>query len=426
MKVDLQNTVVNEKFSLEKILSKLQAKAVDLKINKIQWPTNDEIFLFYSMNEFKNECHKLLNDLHISLVRQPRVIESNEEKLDLITSFHNDPVFGGHCGQKKLYAKLRSNFYWKGMTRDVANFIKKCEKCRLNKVKPSNREPLVITPTPQRPFDIIIIDTCGPLTTSQYNNKYAVTIMCDLTKYLIVAAIPNKEAKTVARAIFENFVLIYGPMKHMNSDLGTEYKNEILRELCELLKIKQSFSTAYRHQTVGTIERNHRVLNEYIRAYIAGCMEQWEDYIKYFAFCYNISYHSSLDHKYTPFELVFCKKVDLPYELLNKGIEPVYNMDNYVREAKFRLQCAHAHAQQLIQKAKLRNKEIFDKTAKPLILHPRDKVLIEKQPYNKHEPIYTGPYVVKTVEDQFSNVVVTDPNTNKEIKVHKNRVRRVN
>lgn len=128
-----------------------------------------------------------------------------------MTSFHNDPVFGGHFGQKKLYAKLRSNFYWKGMTRDIAEFIKKCEKCRLNKVKPSNTEPLVITPTPQKPFDVIIIDTCGPLTTSQYNNKYAVTIMCDLTKYLIVAAIPNKEAKTVARAIFENFVLIYGP-----------------------------------------------------------------------------------------------------------------------------------------------------------------------------------------------------------------------
>lgn len=245
MNVDLRDTVVNEKFSLEKILSKLQIQAIDKNLNKLQWPTDDEIFLHCSLHEFKEACESQLTKLRISLVKKPRRVESEEEKIELMTNFHNDPVFDGHFGQKKLYAKLRSNFYWKGMSGDVARFVKSCDECKVNKVRPSTTEPLVITPTPQKPFDIIIIDTCGPLPTSQNQNKYAVTMICDLTKYLVIAAIPNKEAKTVARAIFENFILTFGPMKQMKSDLGTEYKNEILRELCELLKIKQSFSTAY-------------------------------------------------------------------------------------------------------------------------------------------------------------------------------------
>jgi hypothetical protein len=44
---------------------------------------------------------------------------------------------------------------------------------------------------------------------------------CELTKYLVTVPIPNKEAKTVASAIFENFILVYGPMKEIRTDMGT-------------------------------------------------------------------------------------------------------------------------------------------------------------------------------------------------------------
>lgn len=53
-------------------------------------------------------------------------------------------------------------------------------------------------------------------------------------------------------------------MNNTKSDLGTEFKNQVLIELCKLLKIKLNFATAYHHKTLGTFERNHRVFNEYI------------------------------------------------------------------------------------------------------------------------------------------------------------------
>ena len=49
--------------------------------------------------------------------------------------------------------------------------------------------------------------------------------MCDLTKYLIVVAIPDKSADIVALVIFEKFILTYGPMSTIRSDLETEFKN---------------------------------------------------------------------------------------------------------------------------------------------------------------------------------------------------------
>lgn len=57
--------------------------------------------------------------------------------------------------------------------------------------------------------------------------------MCELTKYLITVPIPNKQANTVVRAIFENVILFHGPMKILKPDRGSEFKNEIFEHLCK-------------------------------------------------------------------------------------------------------------------------------------------------------------------------------------------------
>lgn len=73
--------------------------------------------------------------------------------------------------------------------------------------------------TPQKSFDIVIVDTIGPITRSDNGNVYDLTIICDLSKYLIALAIPNKSANTIAKAIFNNFILTYGTMKEMRLQL---------------------------------------------------------------------------------------------------------------------------------------------------------------------------------------------------------------
>mgnify|MGYP002655063908 CR=1 FL=1 len=63
-----------------------------------------------------------------------------------------------------------------------------------------------------------------------------------------------------------NFILVYGPMKSIVTDKGTEYLNETMSELLKLLKIEHLTSTAYHHQTLGVCERSHRTFNEYVRS----------------------------------------------------------------------------------------------------------------------------------------------------------------
>lgn len=416
--LELEFETVGKVFSYENILSALETEATKLKIKTIQWPMNDIIMQNVNMNDFKKAGEKYLKLLQIVIIPAAEVINDEDKKKEIMTHFHNDPIFGGHMGKKKMYAKIRSKFYWKNMSTEIAKFIQSCEICHLTKPKSKIKAPMVITPTPQSIFDTVIIDTIGPLPMSENGNLYAVTMICDFSKYLVSVAIPNKEAKTVAKAIFENFILIYGIMKEIRTDCGTEYKNQIVSELCKLLKIEHSFSLPYRHESVGSIERNHRFYNQYIRAYIED-MIQWEEFLKYFTFCYNISPHSSFNNRFTPYQLVFNKNHNVKEDLVGK-VDPLYNFENYVLEAKYRLQIAHKEAQKLLIKSKEKNKLFYDKEINNPMLKVGDTVYAESLPYNKHKNVNQGPFIITQIDEP--NVVVKDKN-NKNKTFHKNQIR---
>lgn len=75
--------------------------------------------------------------------------------------------------------------------------------------------------------------------------------------------------------------------------------------ICKMLKIENNYSTGFHHQTMGQVGKSHSILNAYLRAYVNHDKEKddWEERLKYFIFCYNNSYNSTNNFRYTPFEL---------------------------------------------------------------------------------------------------------------------------
>lgn len=403
--------------SLENVLNSLERELKQDNINKINWPLHDEIFKHFTIQQFKEACHKKLNFLTIALTPTQKKIESKAEKEKILEHYHNDELYGGHIGKKRLYAKLKTLFYWKNMPKDIAKYCKNCHTCKLTKPGIKTKESLKITETPQKAFDAVQIDTVGPLPKSENNNQYVVTIIDELSKFVVAIPTPDKSAKTIATAIFEQFILKYGPMKSIRTDMGTEYRNELLTEICKLMKVTHCTSTAYHHQSLGGVERNHAILNQYLRAYVHLPNDDWENSLKYFVFCYNNSYNSTNNFKYTPFELIYGRKINLPNNLTNK-IDPIYNIDNYALELKYRLQKAHAETQELIDKQKLLTKKYYDKKLNEISVKPGEMVKIRTEPYNKFNNIYSGPHKVIRIEDK--NIVLEYKG--KPYTIHKDRV----
>ena len=120
-------------------------------------------------------------------------------------------------------------------------------------------------------------------------------------------------------------------MKRLISDMDTEYKNSILTELCNFIKIEKLTLTAHYHLTLGTVKRSHRTFNEYVRSHIS--IEE-DDWLRYFTYCFNTT--PSTVHDYYSFELIF-SRIPNTFKDVDK-VAPLYIIDDYAKEAKFRLE----------------------------------------------------------------------------------------
>ena len=403
--------------TLGKIARSIENMAKQLKIKVLALALTNEIFRITNIRTFKQVCNEELDSTLILLYQPPKSMENLPDIQNVIAVHHETPI-GGHIGANRLYKKLRCLYKWKNMKKSIFDFVRKCLNCRQNKHTIKTNENFTLTPTPHKPFDSIAMDAIRPFAKSDAGNRYALTIQCDLSKYIITKAIPNKQADTLAKAFVESFVLIYGTPSIIRTDQGTEYKNEIFNKIAELLQMKHSLSTPYHPQTIGSLERNHRCLNEYIRQFINEFQSDWDNWLPYYSFCYNTTPRP--DFHYTPYELIFGHPVTLPQNLKNpKALEPNYNLDQYHLELKQKLQAARLRTGELLDKQKIDRNNKHETQARPIEIKLNDKVMITNENRNKLNPVYKGPYTVVAIN--HPNVTISNENA-EPYTVHKNRL----
>jgi hypothetical protein len=83
--------------------------------------------------------------------------------------------------------------------------------------------PLSPLPIPEWPNIQIHANLFGPMVTSDSNKKIVLSITTNaFTKYIMVTAIANKEAETVADAIYEEWFSKFGILAQIHMD-GKKY-----------------------------------------------------------------------------------------------------------------------------------------------------------------------------------------------------------
>lgn len=294
--------------------------------------------------------------------------------------------------------------------------INKCHSCQLSKQIRHTKERQTITDTPTTTFETISIDTIGPLRYSD-NFRYILLLQDELSKYIIVQPITTKDAKTIAKTIVEKVILKYGHFKTLKSDNGTEFKNEIIKNICDMLNISQRFTANYHHQSLGANERNHRVLNEFLLNLASE--NNWHYYIPFYEFSYNITPH--VNSTYSPYEIIFGKLPYLPDDVINCK-NPVYDLHNYASEVKARIKHAIERAKQLIELEKTNRDNLNLEPINSITLSVGDLVLIHSESRRKQERPYKGPFKITKI---INNNVTLEIN-GKEKTYHKNSLKLYN
>ena len=80
------------------------------------------------------------------------------------------------------------------------------------------------------------------------------------TKWTQAIPLENLEAKTVARALLDNFITKFGVPLFIHTDLGASFESQLFQEMCQVLGIKKTRTTKARPQSDGMIESVNRTI----------------------------------------------------------------------------------------------------------------------------------------------------------------------
>ena len=139
----------------------------------------------------------------------PKFVVPKVMRFELLSAAHA-LRFSGHGGVQKTLLRLQGHYWWPMMVREVEGFVQACEVCQRSKDPPhmhGNKEPLKPLPCPDAPNYHVHVDLMFPMA-SQSRNKY-VLIITDAFSKLVELVVPNKEAETVACAIFNGWICCY-------------------------------------------------------------------------------------------------------------------------------------------------------------------------------------------------------------------------
>ena len=225
-----------------------------------------------------------------------------------ILSHYHDSVFGGHLGIEKTYLRINAYFWWNNLYKSVETYVRTCNICQIVKTGHVPGTPLVgSNPIPPHPFHTLGVDFFGPITPPCYVDdiayKYLLIFIDSFSKWAIVVPTTTTDSDTVAKALLEKVICIYGAPMRLLSDRGTGFLSKIMYELYAYLQIKKVNTSAYHPQTNGMVERfNHTIINM-LRSTTNMRSGKWMEYLAPLVFAYNTAVHTTTME--SPYFIVF-------------------------------------------------------------------------------------------------------------------------
>jgi transposase InsO family protein len=253
----------------------------------------------------------------------------------IIKEFH-ETLLRGHQGVSRTMKRIIQHYTLKGLNADIKEYIKLCASCQKNKSSNhSIQQPMVVTTTAGRTFEIFFLNIVGLVDLSCKSNSYILTIQYDLSKYSTVVPLPDHTANTVSQAFIEHFVCLHGIPNSIVTDQGREFMGKVFSACCKLLKIKKINTTAYHSQSNGVLERSPRTSIEYLRHFVQNKKQDWDQYVAYAMFVYNSSVHTATG--FQPHELVYGYPIEVPHTL-SKISQKSYKYEDYTNELRQKMQ----------------------------------------------------------------------------------------
>ena len=235
------------------------------------------------------------------------VPDDKELKKKLLYEAHKT-VFTMHPGGNKMYQDLKQFYWWKGMKRDVTEYVSRCLMCQ--QVKVEHQVPTGLLnplPIPQWKWDNITMDFVSgfPLTQQKHDVVWVIVDRLKKSANFIPVRI-DYYMDRLAELYVDEIVRLHGVPLSIVSDRDPRFTLRFWKELQSALGTKLNFSTIFHPQTDGQSERLIQVLEDMLRDCVMKFSGSWDRYIPLMEFAYNNSFQSSIGM--APYEALYGRK----------------------------------------------------------------------------------------------------------------------
>jgi dUTPase len=245
-------------------------------------------------------------------------------------------VAGGHFGRMKTLRKVQERVWRPGWAKTVHKVVQGCVTCA--KAKRARKRTAPVKPIrTDGPFERLMVDIIGPLPRSRRGNIYLLTMQDAFSKWPEAVPLRNQRANTVAKAIVERWVSGHGCPRSLHSDQGRNFESRVMKEICQLLRIHKTRTTAYHPAGNGQVERLNRTLKEVLKCWLAdddnGC--DWEDLVQPALMAYRSSVHRGTGQ--TPHAMLYGREMQLPIDLMYRPPQTMEMTSQYATQLQAKM-----------------------------------------------------------------------------------------
>ena len=166
-------------------------------------------------------------------------------------------AYAMHPGSTKMYHTMREHYWWKGMKKEIADFVSRCLTCQQVKAehqKPAGKiQPL---PIPVWKWDKITMDFVTGLPRTRRQHDAIWVIVDRLTKSAHFLPVSNDDPlDKLAQLYVEEIVRLHGVPISIVSYRDPRFTSRFWSSLQDAMGTRLHFSTTFHPQTDGQSER---------------------------------------------------------------------------------------------------------------------------------------------------------------------------
>ena len=299
----------------------------------------------------------------------------------VLTALHDHM---GHQGIDRTLDLLRERVYWPSMAKDAQNWVTNCRRCQIARGDYNQPKPKIGHLEAHNPLDLVCLDFTK-IDPSKTGKENVLVITDAFTKFSLAVCTPNQTAKTVAKILVEKWFHVYGIPARIHSDQGRCFDSNIIKALCKMYGVEQSFTSPYNPRGNAFCERFNRTLFGLLKTLKSEEKADWPSHLPALVFAYNATPHASTG--YQPYQLMFGRRAPAPCDNW-LGLR-AYNDDksitriDWVDQQLEQLLHANKRAQKNIKATNAKNRKAAG--GKDLIIPVGNLVLLRDHPEGRNK-----------------------------------------